>query len=343
MSNPNQICFEPEAGDTNSFGSSVAINDKYLAVGDPYANRVVIYLKDLQGQWRRNREIYPPENYEVGNSFGASIITLDRSTLMIDSVTGLPAKYFNNPDNFTVRSNSSSIFFGQYFIDLDREHEATPIYFPAEKVEGFVQFYILSEGKLKLVMIPDNNEELFGVSTAVHNNLLLVGSPSRSIGGKGWLFDLIALDNKPIELTIENAYLGDTVAISGQFAVVGNSGSKKFSQDYISQPKTLIRSIKNGSTVIINSQGKLSLDGNILAVMLPSLRRFLRGTSLLKVFRLDEDATPNLILERKYSKLEKKHLARAWMQNGWLITVYRIDRMGSVKLCIESIQKTISE
>ena len=77
MSNPDRVCFLPEAGDTNSFASSVAVNDKYLVVGDPGANRVVVYQKDTEGQWHREREIYPPENsipYEAGNGFGRNLI-----------------------------------------------------------------------------------------------------------------------------------------------------------------------------------------------------------------------------------------------------------------------------
>lgn len=348
LSNSNRICLLSEPDDTNSFGSSVAINDKYLAVSDPGANRIVIYQKDSRNQWCRNREIYPPEIHDgVSNSFGTSIVTLDNNALMIDSVTGPPARYFNNPDNFSIRKNtiqesSSQIFFGKYFIDLNKEQEATPIYLPAQRNEGFVQFHILSEGKLKLVTIPDNNEELFGVSTVLYNNLLLLGSPSHSKNGKGWLFDLKALDNQPTELTTKNGYLGDTVAVSEQFAAVGNSGTKKYSPDYILEPKTLIRSLKNHSNVITDYQGKLSLDKNILVVMLPIVRRFLRSTSLLKVFRLDEDATPNLILERKYSSLDERYLARAWIQNGWLITVYRIGRKGNIQLCLESIEQIIN-
>ena len=62
MSNSNQICFYTESGDTNSFGSSVAINDKYMAVGDHNANRVVIYQRNGRDRWYRSYEIYPLEN-----------------------------------------------------------------------------------------------------------------------------------------------------------------------------------------------------------------------------------------------------------------------------------------
>lgn len=340
------VCFETLPSDTNSFASSVGINDKYLAVGDPDANRVVIYQRNPQGEWERNREIYPPENstpYKIGNGFGTSL-TLDRSALIVDAATSQPTKDVINPDDFTFTGSLNSVFFGKYFIQLDREQEVTAIKFPTEKREGFRRFYILSEGNPKLLTLPSNNEEIFGIATAVHNNKLLVGSPSRHMSGKGWLFDLKTLENQPLELTTENAHIGDTVAISEQFAVVGNSGTGRFVENRTIYPKTLIRSLKNGSTVVIDSKGYLSIDRNLLAVMLPLSRRLMQSP-LLKIFRLDEDGTPHLILERK-SPLEvriekKKYLKQAQIQNGWLITVERMTgRHGSVKLCLEeSIEK----
>jgi hypothetical protein len=77
----------------------------------------------------------------------------------------------------------------------------------------------LSEDQPKLIKLPDNNEELFAASVvslnnfAVHDNLLLLGSQPHQlhINGKGWLFDLKALGNQPVELTTENAHIGDTV------------------------------------------------------------------------------------------------------------------------------------
>ena len=147
-------------------------------------------------------------------------------------------------------------------------------------------------------------------------------------------------------MTTENAHLGDTVAISEEFAVVGNSGTRRFIDDKTLYPKTLIRSLKNDSTVVIDSKGYLSLDGNILAVVLP-LSRILMQSPMLQIFRLDEDATPHLILEREYSAeariLEGKFLKRALIQNGWLITVENIGHKEPVRLCLESIEQIIGK
>ena len=86
--------------------------------------------------------------------------------------------------------------------------------FPFQQKKGFSQFYILYEGQPQLITLPNNNAESLGGYIAVHKDLLLVGSPSNRTGGSGLLFNLKALDNVPIELTIDNAHIGDTVAIS---------------------------------------------------------------------------------------------------------------------------------
>lgn len=339
MSNSNQICFLPEPGDTKSFASSVAINDQYLVVGDPGANRIVVYQKDSQDRWYREREIYPPENsvpYQAGNGFGRNL-RLDKNTLLADASSIEPIQK-NRPITAVAGSR------GQYFVRLDRREEPIPIDTPNNE-EGFFQFYILSDDEPELIVLPNKNEEKFNTydkrlkSFSLYNNLLLIGLPSQYTNGRGLLFDLKLLDTKPIELTSKNGYMGDTVAVSNEFAVVGNSGTMRLNHNYLYHPETLIRSLKNDSNIITDIQGKLSLDRNLLTVMLPSSRSYFRSVALLQVFRLNEDATPHLIIERKYSRGREKYLTRALVQNGWLISVYRINRSNSIELCLESVEQ----
>ena len=141
MSNCNQICFLPEPGDTNSFASSVAINDKYLVVGDPGANRIVVYQKNAQSQWYREREIYPPENsisYERRNGFGTNLILGENALIVNNWSTTLVTHKTNN-------SRPGSIFKRQYLIRLDREKDLIPVELSMDEKENFISFYILSE------------------------------------------------------------------------------------------------------------------------------------------------------------------------------------------------------
>lgn len=71
-------CLESKPEDTYNFGKALAINDSYIAVGDPEANRVAIYSYDeAENKWLRTREIYPPKNSiieRVGSGFGSSLV-----------------------------------------------------------------------------------------------------------------------------------------------------------------------------------------------------------------------------------------------------------------------------
>lgn len=53
---------ETKPDDSKSFGYAMAVNNNFLAVGDPEANRVVIYSREASDSWRRLYEIYPPDN-----------------------------------------------------------------------------------------------------------------------------------------------------------------------------------------------------------------------------------------------------------------------------------------
>jgi hypothetical protein len=76
----------------------------------------------------------------------------------------------------------------------------------------------------------------------------------------------------------------------------------------------------------------LSLSKNILAVMRPELPDE-EPPALLKVFHLDQNATPNLILCR-----EDEYLIDALIQNGFLVTVEGTYSSG-IRVCIESIHQ----
>ena len=71
-------CLETKSEDTFDFGKALAINDEYIAVGDPKANLVAIYSYDKsKNKWSRTREIYPPKNSlidQVGYGFGNSLV-----------------------------------------------------------------------------------------------------------------------------------------------------------------------------------------------------------------------------------------------------------------------------
>lgn len=53
---------ELKLDDSKLFGYALAVSNNYLAVGDPEANRVVVYSRKTDNNWLRLYEIYPPNN-----------------------------------------------------------------------------------------------------------------------------------------------------------------------------------------------------------------------------------------------------------------------------------------
>ena len=334
MSNPNKTCFFPEENESRryGFGSSFVANDQYLAVGHTGLNKVIIYTPDDSGKWSRTREIFLPEDLKLDSqeSIFGNGLELDGDMLTISarirnsnvSREGLSrSQAGNTPPKYSYK---------RYLINLKTETEVKPIdlLMQREPESNLVRFNLLRQGKIEQFVLPDMGEEYFGSNVALNQNLLLVGYLSHDKTGGAWLFDLDRPQAEPLKLAIEDTALGGTVAISQQFAAVGVNGFRwyfpqgnPFDKSYM----TLIRNLNNGSTKVIDSFGKLSLSGDILAVMRPcNPEEELAG--LLEVFCLDEDVTPRLI--------RRTNVAKAKVQNGFLIT---LKTYYCTELCIEPL------
>ena len=96
--------------------------------------------------------------------------------------------------------------------------------------------------------------------------------------------------------------------------------------------KVLIKSLRNSSTSVIDSLGRVSLSDNILAIMLSP--HFGYRNPMLQLYHLNEYAVPNLILEYK-----KPNLEYAFVQNGFLVTVQKKFFSEKQKVCIRPISK----
>lgn len=344
MSNPNKTCFFPEPGDSSSFGCSVVVNKKYLAVGDIGANKVVIYTSDDSGQWSRTREIFPPANlpsYEDGTRFG-SRLELDGDILTITASTSNPPNRIASAHLTRIPRIKARYCQWRFLINLKTETEVKLIKPRMEKTTGLVRFNLLRNEKIEQFVLSNMGEASFGRDIKLHENLLLIGSPSYTEPGGAWLLDLDNLEAEPKKIVPENidfptVSFGETVALSEQFAAIGHGGRLWYyplrPYPHIGGPhpftKTLVRNLRNGSTQIIESFGELSLSGNILAVMLPgSDDREQRP--LLEVFRLDEDSVPHLIIRRT-------NVSSAWVQNGFLVFVKHLIDFRFSQICIEPL------
>ena len=100
--------------DSSSFGQTLATNGKYLAIGDPLANRVVIYQQDSQQRWQRIQEIYPPKGSipeQTGVGFGYHL-DFDDQILVIGTHHQIASdvKTDSNNSNFVNDASDACIY-----------------------------------------------------------------------------------------------------------------------------------------------------------------------------------------------------------------------------------------
>jgi len=127
-------CFDSLPSDSSFFGNILAAENKYLVVGDPGANRVIIYTRELDDKWLRTREILPPKNstaYKVGSGFG-STIALDGDHLVIGSFTVIKPENTKavNPQDFHENNGIFSSSTALYLTRINEEAEVKRINFP---------------------------------------------------------------------------------------------------------------------------------------------------------------------------------------------------------------------
>ena len=353
MSNPKQFCIEADTDATGTFGRSIAINDQYLAISDGMRNKVNLYTPDDSGGWQKTREILPPADLALGPWYSAPFgrdLELDGDILTISAKTMNP-EWYKKGSSPSQKEEIPPDLYWRYLTNLKTETALEPIdlLVEPEPESERVRFNLLRQGKIEQFILPNMGKRVFGSNdvykmVALDENRLLVGyfseddtggahlfdlaRPEDYTGG-AYLFDLARPEAEPIELSVEDTALGETIAISQQFAVVGFEAGINW--QFASGPRarsfmTLIRNLENGATNTIKSFGKVSLSGNILAVMHPSSGDMY--SSYIEVFSLDENANAHLITKRTVHQGE--------VQNGFLFTQKYDD---SLRICIEPLPK----
>ncbi len=341
MSNPKQFCIEPGADATRTFGQNIAINDKYLVISDSLRNKVIVYTPDNSGGWEKAKEILPPADLDLsqeiasGSAFGSGL-ELDGDVLTISARTENP-EWLKRDFSQSLRDGIPKHLYWRYLTNLETDTPLKPIdlLLEPEPESDRVRFNLLRQGKIEQFVLPNMGEKDFGDNghglgrrVAIDGNLLLVGYASEDRTGGAYLFDLTRPEAEPHKFAVEDTALGDTIAVSQQFAVVGfdphpynfRGGSQGSSYSY----KTLIRNLTNGAVSIVNSYGKVSLSRNILAVMHPY--HYEAAKVFLELYRLDENAQAHLI--------KKQTVYRGKVQNGFLLTQKDIN---SKKVCIKPL------
>ena len=253
-------CLESEPEDTYRFGEALAINDSYIAVGDPEANRVAIYSYDeTKKEWSRTKEIYPPENSiidRVGFSFGSSLV-LNQNQLIIGAYSQPKLETIGNEPE-TEESKLAKEYHGAvYSLVLDKKGQsflqeiALPNLFKltgysltifdnkialgaTTEIEPYIEpgkVLIVNPTTLEVETIieppsPERKFADFGFVIDGNDDFLLVGSRGLTKKGGALLIDKagkieeISSVNDPTSILLR---AGASAAIADNFVVVGNT------------------------------------------------------------------------------------------------------------------------
>lgn len=253
-----QMCLASDPGDSKSFGSVLAVSDRYLAVGDPNANRVALYSREPDGNWSRIKNILPPKGSsadKAGKGFGYSL-ALNDNTLVIGAYLEVKRK---KPNNTYQIQEFGSVYFAPttsksigtlreisipdtdllvgYGVSLFKDRIA----FPGKTGiwEGQVLIADSNTGKIiTRIKPPKGFSDLFGLKIETADESLAIsagGSPPlggvylATIDGRleKILFDEV--DNRPFSTTGAMAISDDLIAI-GRFGAFGGSDTLLFRQ-----------------------------------------------------------------------------------------------------------------
>jgi hypothetical protein len=277
----------PEEGDTSLFGLSLAANEKYLAVGDTEANRVIVYCRSPQQEWVRFRAISVPIDLLTVNIRKSRHtiykLALAEDTLIIGTTTSGVVReqkqqfYLESPSNVFQIHWIGAV----YQISLTSDSLLERIDQP--KNGELAGFYIAAHGNNIAfgVATHDNPGESSGYITvisnghrynfadigdfslykpfALHDNSLVVSSTIRRQQGRVSIFNLAAPDSPP--QIVEVPTLIAKIALTEKFIIIAEQLSAKRPNR---NSKTTVMSTTDFSIIILDCIGDISACENRL-------------------------------------------------------------------------------
>lgn len=255
-------CLETKSEDTFDFGKALAINDEYIAVGDPKANLVAIYSYDKsKNKWSRTREIYPPKNSlidQVGYGFGNSLV-FNQNQLIIGAYSQPKRSTFDDDVESKEYKLSQQYHGAVYSLLLDKKEQnflqeivlpdsfkltgyslakfnskialgATTGTKPGEKLR---KIFIINPTTLQVEKIieppsPERKFADFGLVMDGNDDFLLVGSRGLTKKGGALLIDKegkIQEISSDVDLATPLSKAGSSVALADNFMAIGISSS----------------------------------------------------------------------------------------------------------------------
>ncbi len=347
-------CLASDPGDSRAFGQALAVSEDYIAVGDPQANRVVLYQRDFIGRWTRREEILPPEGSTIakaGAGFGYAL-DLEKEMLVIGAYRASRPIRRNEQGGYSISFSDEIQYFGAVYSALLEPNGAIELQeIPIRKTDLLVGYALSasgnqvaigagvkaesseSSGKVLIIDLTTNqisdvieaptsqSQTSFGSAVGLHDNILAVGSPLDPPQGGAWVFDLNH-PKPPHWISGNNSFAGGSIAQGASFTAVSYHPLTWGNLD------TVIVT-GNNKKIVLERGGSLSIAGNLLSTARPRTPD-LEVKGLVSVFEISDRGKAELLVE---------------IPEGWQATlsdrflVFTIKVRGRQRVCYRSIEE----
>ncbi|MCB1228732.1 MAG: hypothetical protein KDN19_00605 [Verrucomicrobiae bacterium] len=241
----DRILLPKDVEDRDSFGTALAVNDRWIAVGDPSAEvgkGVVTIYSAATG--RRLRELRAPDA-DDGDAFGSSLSLCGNKLLigapeygnstgvayLMDVRNGrLIHRILAGPAVSQDKAGAAVALSERYMVIGLRGRGSSA---------GVVEIHNTVTGEFERRISADDAAagDEFGKSLSVHGELVLVGAPEKGSGaGAAYLFDLRS-GRQLRKLTSPNPagfkFFGRDIALDGTRAIVGEPGTGTDGRAYL--------------------------------------------------------------------------------------------------------------
>jgi hypothetical protein len=285
-----EICLDKQLGDSYLVGESLTANQKYLAVGDSGANRVIVYKRTASQQWTKLHTILPPKNSlidKIGRGFGYRL-ALTGDTLVIGAYASKqspPAQEqalypFQPPDQnglaHTGAVYSTSIVSNTPLKRLDKLLSRELSGFSVVADSGRIAFGVLgynnrNQTSKSTTLLSANSRRTINIGgeIALRKNRLVVGQNIDKQQGHISIFNLINPDAVPEVIKVPLKRVS-AIELTDKFMIISEEKYLISTSRETSEAKILVFDPIGNSFNLLAGPGNISAHGNLLISSYPT-------------------------------------------------------------------------
>jgi len=215
--------------DTPLFGTSIAMTDDHIYVGDPGKSRVAVFERSAGNKWRRGSDIYPTDNIK---GFGYALAINDTHLVIgaysrTNKEDGMVFSY-NEKEGLREVAQTNSEFIVGFSVAADGNN----ISYSRRKQNDLKyqtgSVVVLSGGETAIYK-DDQHPAYFGANISLSNNKLFVSVPALGPQGGAKLFDLAIGGRLEMKFLVPGGYgrvgASSRVSILDDYYLISGSGN----------------------------------------------------------------------------------------------------------------------